>query len=1270
LLLGVGAALILLGDRSAGAAEANPVSGWLVVDKTSEQTALTVSVTSAAEAGIDLAVALPRVRSSSVRGRDGETYTYLRIPGCGSTASAVGRPELPFKGFFIEIPYGVNASVELGESQPVSLGRGFKIHPLQAPEPDNGEGGPDFQIDAEAYATDAFLPASPVTLEDPAVIRGRRVVFVSVFPLQYNAATTELKAFASLDFRIRFDGAVDPAGETRKARLATAASEEQARRLILNYVPAEASRAGVVALQPEADAGDTGADYLIIVADHLYEEITSLAEWKFRKGWLTRAMKMSEVGTTADDVRAAIQLAYDTWTPAPFYVLLVGDSGDVPPDYFDGSLACNTDHPYACVDGTDYYPDLTLGRLPVADESACTAVVNKILTYDRTPDTGGWYEAFLSAAYFQDDDNNGRADRWFMETSAYAKGFVASQLGKPVYTAWCTNSGSHAEYHYRSSSYPHRFSRPDPVPSSVTSLWVSASAARSQITSAINAGVGLVLHRDHGSETSWGDPPYSKSNINALANGVMTPVVFSINCQTGSFHRSGGDCFCEAFIKKSSGGAVGIVGATRNSYSGHNDLLAHGIMTCFWPDYDTTHSNTTYPHTWRVAEAVNYGKYYMRVYEGMDSYTQGEFYMFHWFGDPEMMLRTEAPQSLSVSHPESVLGGTPGVITVSVEKAGAPLEGAMVAISHSVSGDLWSGTTDSAGEMTFTGIVLELDNEYDVVVTAHDAIPYEGTLSVALSQSGAVLLDQDVYGCASTVGIRLTDADLIGVEIHDVTVTTDGGDSETVELAETDPNSGIFTGTIQTGSGAVEISDGVVQVSHDGTITVVYLDADDGTGNPATVEDAAVVDCQPPVITNVQVVEVTGSRATISLETDTPSRARVRCGTSCGGGYPIGGYHPILGTSHTIEVTGLSGETTYAFLVQAWDAVDNVATDDNDGNCYSFTTLRQPDHFTEWFDAGDNDLAYHCVTFTPSDSEDFYDACCEPARQFPTDPNGGTILDLDDDSFAVVALADDARISLYGLSIGAFLVGSDGYLSITPDSNHTEPLEVHFGALRIAGLFDDLDPSAGGTVWWRQLADRVAVTFEDVPERGTSNGNSFQIELFFDGTIRLTWLGLDAGDGLVGLSRGQGVPDEFVESDLNGYGACPGHRLMVEVVNGSWGHVELGPAPSDPNNPAYLHGTEVTLTGVSDSGQGRFSHWFVYDPNVPGDPNYAAMDANNPLVILMDADHEVTAVFECGNGVEVILPMLAFGGVVYGLVARRTRRAGRAWSPPTRRGRQ
>jgi len=977
------------------------------------------------------------------------------------------------------------------------------------------------------------------------------------------------------------------------------------------------------------------------VADAFYDQILPLAEWKHSKGFVTRVLKMSEVGSTAEDVKSAIQTAYDDWTPAPSYVLLVGDHDDVPPDYYSGLKKCVTDRPYACVDGSDFYPDLTLGRLTVHTADECATVVSKILVYDRDPDAGSWYDAFLSAGYFEDDGNDGTADRWFMETSAYATAFMETNLGKTTYTAWCTNSGSHDEYHYCAWGYSHRFAYPDPIPAEVTSRWTSALQAQSDVTTAINTGVGLVLHRDHGGTTRWGHPPYYTGDVNALTNGVKTPVVFSINCKTGSFHDGTWDCFCEAFLEKSGGGAVGIVGATRNSYSGYNDLLAHGILTCFWPSYDPTHTDTTYPHSWRPASALDYGKYYMLTYKGSGSTTEGEFYMFHWFGDPEMMLRTRSPQALSVTHPASVDFAQPVDVTLTVEQDGAPLGGARATLSNADSGEHWTGLTDAAGSITFSSITLSRQDDYTVVVTAHDAVPYHGTLAAAPSSAGAIYLDQDAYSCAGTIAIRVIDGDIAGTGEQDVAVTTAAGDTETVPLTETDPNTGVFDGTISTGPSPATPEDGIVQVSHGETITVTYQDADDGAGSPATVQDTATVDCEPPAISNVQLDEVTGSWATVSFETDTPTTGRVRCGLTCGGPHPIVGEDGALATTHTVLLAGLAGETAYVFEVDAWDAAGNLATDDNGGACHAFTTPYLPDYFTELFDAGDNDLAYRSLTFTPDGSASFYSVCGGTATEFPTDPNGGTVLSLGDDENVLVLLSGDATFSFYGMIGSAFFVGSNGYITApTGDSNPTESLGDHFSSPRASVLFDDLDPSAGGTVSWRQLADRFAVTFENVPEAGTANSNSFQAEMFFDGTVRLTWLGIDATDGLVGLSAGEGLPYDFAESDLSGYPSCGAQRMLtVTVVNESWGHVELSPEPGDANVPQYGEGTSVVLTAVLDSNNPHhgFGHWNVYDPNHPGDVNHAAIDTNNPLAIVMDADREVTAVFKCGHSPSALL---------------------------------
>lgn len=194
------------------------------------------------------------------------------------------------------------------------------------------------------------------------------------------------------------------------------------------------------------------------------------------------------------------------------------------------------------------------------------------------------------------------------------------------------------------------------------------------------------------------------------------------------------------------------------------------------------------------------------------------------------------------------------------------------------------------------------------------------------------------------------------------------------------------------------------------------------------------------------------------------------------------------------------------------------------------------DYFTEWFSANDNDLAFKTLTLVPDGSLNRYAAFADPATNFPVDPAGGTPLSLGDDAFANVNVGAGKSVKLYGVSYTNLYVGSNGYITFgSGDTAYLESLGAHFDRPRISMLFDDLNPSAGGTVSWKQLANRLVVTFQSVREYGASSQNSFQAELFFDGVIRITWLDLAVRDGLVGISDGAGVPFNFVESDLSEY---------------------------------------------------------------------------------------------------------------------------------------
>ena len=190
-------------------------------------------------------------------------------------------------------------------------------------------------------------------------------------------------------------------------------------------------------------------------------------------------------------------------------------------------------------------------------------------------------------------------------------------------------------------------------------------------------------------------------------------------------------------MRDTDGGAVGYTGGMRVSYSYYNDALHVGIMDAMWNDYDSTWQSSNYSNSWHFGDLMNYAK--DRVFSGCgytNSYSLLTAQLFNVFGDPEIMLRTEVPQSLTVSHPSSVDVGSSTDFTVQVNWAGAggpAVQGAMVAISCGDSPDHWVGQTDASGQVTFFGLSTTDAGLYDIVVSEQNADPYEGTFNSVLT---------------------------------------------------------------------------------------------------------------------------------------------------------------------------------------------------------------------------------------------------------------------------------------------------------------------------------------------------------------------------------------------------------------------------------------------------------------------------------------------------------------------------------------------------------
>ncbi|NJN64619.1 MAG: hypothetical protein HC882_06885, partial [Acidobacteria bacterium] len=204
--------------------------------------------------------------------------------------------------------------------------------------------------------------------------------------------------------------------------------------------------------------------------------------------------------------------------------------------------------------------------------------------------------------------------------------------------------------------------------------------------------------------------------------------------------------------------------------------------------------------------------------------------------------------------------------------------------------------------------------------------------------AGKVRFDQATYGCSNTITLRVTDANVgqpsISVRVWSLSEPL----AETVVLSETAPDSGRYSGTIVTTSGAPANGDGLLSIANGDTLNVEYVDADDGAGGVNQVRlDDALGDCVFPIISNVREQSVSGTQATVLWNTDEASDTVLLWGETTPPSNTKTG--PLNTTSHQVPLTGLQECTIYYYAAQSTDAAGNIALDDNAGRYYYFETL-------------------------------------------------------------------------------------------------------------------------------------------------------------------------------------------------------------------------------------------------------------------------------------------------------------------------------------------
>jgi hypothetical protein len=610
-----------------------------------------VDVTSSDVNGLTLHVSFPQATFTPRLG-DGQLYLDMGMDGLGSPG-VVGKPNVPALTRFFALPVGADVSVDLLGSSSYVLD-GIHLWPQQdeAADPTAVEfSAPAFAIDRKTYASNAAYPAAPVGVGQVGTLRDLRLGGVETDAAQYNPVTQSLRVFTGLDLHVTFggDGNTKLFADSRMTSLWNLGAQKTYESSLLNYAVA---RANIDTISRYLFCGE---EYLIVTTHALEPAAQTLATHRRAAGISTRVVTLGtgegDIGTTKEQIQTYIrnQLA-SSCIVRPSYVGILGDAMQVPTwkpaspwmpgTGFDGLIA--SDLPYALANNADLLPDLAIGRMPAPNLSVANDEVAKIVAYEDSPPffAGDFYSHATVTSYFQCGLDDGgqpcnpgtRDERTFSKLSETVRnGMLAA--GKTVDRVYTTTAVT-----------PQQFYDGTALPAALLKPGFAWNGTGADVAADWNAGRFLILHRDHGNPGGWGNPGFGTGDIAGLTNGPKLPVVFSINCASGKFDDATPN-FSEQLLEKASGGAVGVIGDSRNSPSATNSHLAAGLIDAIFPATLGSYGSAT--PILRMGDVLVAGKQYMNTQNGLDGQnnatTQAEEYLYHWFGDPTMPIWRNHP---------------------------------------------------------------------------------------------------------------------------------------------------------------------------------------------------------------------------------------------------------------------------------------------------------------------------------------------------------------------------------------------------------------------------------------------------------------------------------------------------------------------------------------------------------------------------------------------------------------------------------------------------
>ncbi|RMF07651.1 MAG: hypothetical protein D6762_07160 [Candidatus Neomarinimicrobiota bacterium] len=629
-----------------------------------------------------------------LRSAEGRTFLHLSFPG-GFHTTGAGAPAFPVDSRLLILPEaeGVSVGIQSIRWEQISLPERNWDYPLWPTQPslrkDLDPSTQPFVWDSTVIRQKAWIGDSLVSVSFLGHLRDQAVYRLEIKPVQWNPASRQLRLAREITFDITYPQADWAATADLRTRLASP--------LFTHPLPdmIDLRDAGA-----ERDAYFNDRPHIVLLCpEDFYPAMEPWIAWKERQGYTvtTGIPGQNGLGSTPAELRSWITDLYNGGTadlPAPSFVVLVGDNGDLPS--FNGTTGNHkSDLYYGEVTG-DFLPDLYVGRLSGNSPEQIQAIVTKTMVYEM--------QTLADPSYQTEVTMIGGVDSYY--GSSHANGQI--NYGVSLYFNQAHNILSH------------------------TYLYPGSGSAESAILATMNSGIGYINYTAHGSEYSWADPTVTLANVHDLTNSQKYFTAVANACLTAKFDV--GECIGEAFLRQPDGGAIGYIGGSDNTYWDEDYYWAVGFgpIVGDGATYEQTglgaYDGMFHDHgegfaTWCTVNGAILLRGNLAVASSGSAQENYYWEIYHLLGDPTLSTNLGAPTAQECSYPTVIQVGTTD-FTVT----GDPY--ALVSL-HDSDHALVSGCLFADGERTFSLADETLvPGPLELVITAQNRLPVLDTIQV------------------------------------------------------------------------------------------------------------------------------------------------------------------------------------------------------------------------------------------------------------------------------------------------------------------------------------------------------------------------------------------------------------------------------------------------------------------------------------------------------------------------------------------------------------